>query len=90
LTPRYSRRQSFLARALEHGSKLHGDPAVVANGLEEVAAVVSNVIDNMGTAREGRFSIDNQFVRGVNRLKRKQFIVARPNGEVRRPSPGWY
>jgi hypothetical protein len=51
--------EEVLVRALEHGSRLLGNPAIIANVLQEVAAVVSNVVDKAELARDGRVSIVN-------------------------------
>jgi DNA-directed RNA polymerase specialized sigma24 family protein len=79
--------------ALEHGRKLLGDPAVVTNVLEEVAASVSRtarVKNPVGTPMDGRdlrLYLFRAFLNEVNRLKRKEptfvglseaFAVSRP------------
>lgn len=73
--------ETVFPRALEHGVNLLGDPAVVTNTLEEVAATVSRVVarrDPPGRApriRNLAGYVFRAFVRHVNRLKRKELVV---------------
>ena len=73
--------ETVFPRALEYGSNLLGDPAVVANTLEEVAATVSQLIarrDPPGEPAPIRNLpgyVFRAFVRQVNRLKSKELAV---------------
>jgi len=73
--------ESVFPRALEYGTNLLGDPAVVANTLEEVAATVSQLVarrDPPGEPAPIRNLpgyVFRAFVRQVNRLKRKELAV---------------
>jgi len=73
--------EAIFPRALEYGTNLIGDPAVVANMLEEVAATVSQVIarrDPPGEPAPIRNLpgyIFRAFVRHVTRLKNKELAV---------------
>lgn len=74
------------ARALEHGLKLLGDPAVVVDALEQVAAAVSRLVRT--EAPPGAPAIKNlpgyvfrAFVRHVNRLRRRQLALRSSNGD---------
>ena|SRR5579883_2690082 len=73
--------ETVFARALEYGTNLLGDPAVVANTLEEVAATVSQLIarrDPPGEPAPIRNLpgyVFRAFVRQVNRLKSKELAV---------------
>lgn len=84
--------EEVFSRALEHGIKLLGDPAVVANALEEVAAVVSRVV-KANDPPSDPIPIKNlpgyvfrAFVRHLNRLKRKQLVLVASDGDS---SPRW-
>ena len=63
--------------ALEHGRKLLGDPAVVTNVLEEVAASVSqtakvkNPVGSPMHGRDLRLYLFRSFLNEINRQKRK-------------------
>jgi hypothetical protein len=73
--------ESVFPRALEYGVNLLGDPAVVANTLEEVAGTVSQLIarrDPPGEPAPIRNLpgyVFRAFVRQVNRLKTKELAV---------------
>jgi hypothetical protein len=73
--------EEVFPRALEHGTKLSCDPAVVANVLEEVAADLSERIegkDGAGTGtpiRNVPGYVFHSFVRQLNRLKSKQLVL---------------
>jgi len=73
--------ESVFPRALEYGTNLLGDSAVVANTLEEVAATVSQLIarrDPPGEPAPIRNLpgyVFRAFVRQVNRLKSKELAV---------------
>ena len=73
--------ETVFPRALEYGTSLLGDPAVVANTLEEVAATVSQLIarrDPPGEPAPIRNLpgyVFRAFVRQVNRLKSKELAV---------------
>jgi len=73
--------ETVFPRALEYGTNLLGDPAVVANTLEEVAATVSQLIarrDPPGEPAPIRNLpgyVFRAFVREVNRLKNKELAV---------------
>jgi DNA-directed RNA polymerase specialized sigma24 family protein len=73
--------EAVFPRALEHGMNLLGDPAVVANTLEEVAAIVSRVVarrdppDEAPCIRNLPGYVFRAFVRHVNRLKRKELAL---------------
>src|SRR5438309_11756584 len=73
--------ESVFPRALEYGTNLLGDSAVVTNTLEEVAATVSQLIarrDPPGEPapiRNLQGYVFRAFVRQVNRLKSKELAV---------------
>ena len=73
--------ETVFPRALEYGTNLLGDPAVVANTLEEVAATVSQLVarrDPPGEPAPIRNLpgyVFRAFVRQVNRLKSKELAV---------------
>jgi len=73
--------ETVFPRALEYGTNLLGDTAVVANMLEEVAATVSQLIarrDPPGEPTPIRNLpgyVFRAFVREVNRLKNKELAV---------------
>jgi hypothetical protein len=73
--------EGIYPRALEHGLKLLGDPAVVTTALEEVAATVSRVIrtkdppGDPAQVRDLRAYMFRAFLRHVNHLKRKELAV---------------
>jgi len=73
--------ETVFARALEYGTNLLGDTAVVTNTLEEVAATVSQLIarrDPPGEPAPIRNLpgyVFRAFVRQVNRVKSKELVV---------------
>src|SRR5437870_2017939 len=73
--------EGIYSRALEHGLKLLGDPAVVTTALEEIAATVSRVIKTKdppgdpAQVRDLRAYMFRAFLRHVNYLKRKELTV---------------
>jgi len=73
--------EAIFSRALEYGTNLLGDPAVVANTLEEVAATISQLIarrDPPGEPAPIRNLpgyVFRAFVRQVTRLKNKELAV---------------
>src|ERR1700751_4066190 len=73
--------ETVFPRALEYGTNLLGDSAVVTNTLEEVAATVSQLIarrDPPGEPAPIRNLpgyVFRAFVRQVNRLKSKEIAV---------------
>src|SRR5467141_1936444 len=73
--------EELFPRALEHGVKLLGDPAVVTNELEEVAATVSRVLrtkrstGNPEQIRNLAGYVSRAFVRRVNHLRRRQLVM---------------
>lgn len=73
--------ETVFPRALEYGTNLLGDPAVVANTLEEVAAAVSQLIARRDPPAEPApirnlpGYVFRAFVRHVNRLKSKELAV---------------
>ena len=80
--------EEIFPKALEHGLKLLGDPAVVTTALEEVAAKVSRIrtkdLPVIGMpVRDLRAYLFQAFLREVNRIKRKQPKLIR-FGEVSR------
>lgn len=88
--------EDIFPRALEHGLKLLGDAAVVANVLEEVAAAVSRVVRADAELNGEAISIKNlpgyvfrAFVRHVNRLKRKELVLVGSNGDGQVHLPRW-
>ena len=87
--------EEVFPRALDHGLKLLGDAALIANALEEVAAVVSRVVARTVAARSDPVQIKNlpgyifrAFVRHVNRLKRKQLVLVSLDGDGQ-SAPHW-
>jgi DNA-directed RNA polymerase specialized sigma24 family protein len=80
--------------AVAHGLKLLGDPAVVANLLEEAAAIVSRRLESQRsqTASQQIHSVPRYlytcFIRKVNRVKRKQLVTVGLIETVR-PKPAW-
>lgn len=73
--------EAILPRALEYGRNVLGDPAVVVNTLEEIAATVSRTVANRdqsgGAApiRNLAGYIYRSFVRQVNRLKNRELAA---------------
>ncbi len=81
--------QSVVPRALKHATNLLGDPAVVANALEEVAAQVSRVVEAKAAAdaapiRNLAGYVFRAFVRHVNRLKRGGLVLLNGDGVASR------
>jgi DNA-directed RNA polymerase specialized sigma24 family protein len=88
--------EEIFPRALDHGLKLLGDSAVIANVLEEVAAAVSRVVSRTKTPSGDAVPIKNlpgyvfrAFVRHVNRLRRKQLVLVSSNGDGQASTPRW-
>jgi hypothetical protein len=79
--------EEVYARAIEHGLKLLGDPAVVVDALEQVAAAVSRLVRTeappgaSAPIRNLPGYVFRAFVRHVNRLKRRQLTLASSNGD---------
>lgn len=87
--------EGIYSRALEHGLKLLGDPAVVTTALEEVAATVSRVIKTKdppcgpAQVRDLRAYIFRAFLRHVNHLKRKELTLVSLGEVGHMPEPAW-
>jgi DNA-directed RNA polymerase specialized sigma24 family protein len=87
--------EGIYSRALEHGLRLLGDPAVVTTALEEVAATVSRVIktkDPPGDpeqVRDLRAYMFRAFLRYVNHLKRKELTVVALSEARKTSEPSW-
>lgn len=86
--------EEIFPKALEHGLKLLGDPAVVTTALEEVAAMVSRIRTkdspiNAMPVRDLRAYLFQGFLRQVNRIKRKQPKLVRFGEVSRTPNPPW-
>jgi len=87
--------EGIYSRALEHGLKLLGDPAVVTTALEEIAATVSRVIKakdppgDPAQVRDLRAYMFRAFLRHVNRLKRKELTVVSLSEAGQRSAPPW-
>jgi hypothetical protein len=88
--------EEIFPRALEHGLKLLGDSAVIANALEEVAAAVTRVVSRTEAPRGDPAAIKNlpgyvfrAFVRHVNRLRRKQLVLVSSNGDRQASTLRW-
>ena len=80
--------------ALEYGRKLLGDPAVVTNALEEVAASVSLTarVQNPTSPLRGRdlrLYLFRAFLNEVNRLKRKAPTLLGLSEVVEASTPSW-
>ena len=81
--------------ALEHGRKLLGDPALVTNVLEEVAASVSQtarVKNPLGSPMQGRdlrLYLFRSFLNEVNRQKRKEPTFVGLSEVVAVSNPPW-
>lgn len=87
--------EGIYSRALEHGLKLLGDPAVVTTVLEEIAATVSRtarVKDPLGSPMQGRdlrLYLFRAFLNQVNRLKRKEPTFVSLSEVVAVSNPPW-
>jgi DNA-directed RNA polymerase specialized sigma24 family protein len=87
--------EGIYTRALEHGVKLLGDPAVATTALEEVAATVSRVVKSKdppgdpAKVRDLRAYLFRAFVRHLNRLKRKELTVVSLSKIAQVPDPPW-
>jgi DNA-directed RNA polymerase specialized sigma24 family protein len=87
--------EGIYSRALEHGLRLLGDPAVVTNALEEVAAIVSRAVrtkDPSGgpaQVRDLRAYLFRAFLRHVNHLKRKELAVVSLSETAEKSEPPW-
>lgn len=88
--------EEIFPRALEHGLKLLGDSAVIANVLEEVAAAVTRVVSKTEAPRGDPVPIKNlrgyvfrAFVRHANRMRRKQLVLVSSNGDGQASTPRW-
>ncbi len=87
--------EGIYSRALEHGLRLLGDPAVVTTALEEVAAIVSRAVrtkDPRGDpvqVRDLRAYLFRAFLRHVNHLKRKEVLVVALSETARKSEPSW-
>jgi DNA-directed RNA polymerase specialized sigma24 family protein len=81
--------------ALEYGRKLLGDPAVVTNVLEEVAASVSRtarIKNPLGSPMQGRdlrLYLFRSFLNEVNRLKRKEPTFVGLSEVAAASNPSW-
>lgn len=79
--------EEVYARALEHGLKLLGDPAVVVDALEQVSAAVSRLarteapVGAQAPIKNLPGYVFRAFVRHVNRLKRRQLLLMKSNGD---------
>jgi DNA-directed RNA polymerase specialized sigma24 family protein len=84
--------EGIYSRALEHGLKLLGDPAVVTTALEEVAATVSRVTkgkDPPAQVRDLRAYMFRAFLRHVNHLKRKELAAVALSEAAHKSDPPW-
>jgi DNA-directed RNA polymerase specialized sigma24 family protein len=78
--------EQILPMAVWHGSRLLGDPAVIANLLEEAAAIVSRRFrsqDSPQQIRKVAAYLYVCFLRKVNRVKRKQVLTVSLEETVR-------
>jgi DNA-directed RNA polymerase specialized sigma24 family protein len=87
--------EGIYSRALEHGLRLLGDPAVVTTALEEVAAIVSRAVrtkeppgDRMHV-RDLRAYLFRAFLRHINHLKRKEVTLVSLSERAQMPEPTW-
>ena len=81
--------EEILARAVAYGLKLLGDPAVIANLLEEAAAVVTRRLRSQGPQQIQNVPryLYRCFKRKVNRAKRKQVVtVSLLEADLRKPA----
>lgn len=86
--------EEIYPRALEHGLKLLGDPAVVTNALEEVAATVSRTLRLNHPGKQSPIRnlpgyVFRAFVRKVNRLKRNQLVLVSTDEDGHSTVPRW-
>ena len=87
--------EAIYSRALDHGVKLLGDPAVVTTALEEVAANVSRVIETKDPPgdplpiRDLRLYLFRAFLRQVDRLKRKELAIVSLTNVAQVADPPW-
>lgn len=87
--------EEVFPRALDYGLQLLGDPAIVTNLLEEVAASVSRTarIQNpLGIPMQGRdlrLYLFRSFLNQVNRLKRKEPTLVGLSEAVAVSKPPW-
>jgi DNA-directed RNA polymerase specialized sigma24 family protein len=87
--------EGIYSRALDHGVKLLGDPAVVTTALEEVAATVSMVIktkDSPGDPlpiRNLRHYLFRAFLRQIDHLKRKELVAVGLTEVAKVANPPW-
>ncbi|HWR14737.1 MAG TPA: hypothetical protein VN577_07900 [Terriglobales bacterium] len=87
--------ERIYSEALEYGRKLLGDPAVVTNVLEEVAASVSltarvkNPTGNPMQGRDLRLYLFRAFLNELNRLKRKQPTLLGLSEVMTVSNPSW-
>jgi DNA-directed RNA polymerase specialized sigma24 family protein len=87
--------EEIYPRAFEHGVRLLGDPAVVMNVLEEVAATTSRIIRAKDPpANLTRISnlpgyVFTAFVRRVNNLKRRELMMFEAVAAVTVSKPVW-
>jgi len=87
--------EGIYSRALEHGLRLLGDPAVVTTALEEVAATVSRAIKTKdpprgpGQVRDLRAYMFRAFLRHVNHLKRKELTLVSLSEVGHMSEPAW-
>ena len=86
--------EEILPVAVAYGLKLLDDPAVVANLLEEAAAITSrrlrsngSLTQSQGNQERGRVPV-RMFLRKVNRVKRKE-VVTVSLCETTWPKPAW-
>lgn len=67
-------------RAIQHAEKLHIDPAIAANLLEEAAAAVTRAIERKGDSTEDRVRdlqayLFRAFLRRINKTLKRQVLV---------------
>jgi DNA-directed RNA polymerase specialized sigma24 family protein len=88
--------EAIYPKALEHGLRLLGDPAVVTTALEEVAARVSRRLArtkdppaDSAQIRDLRAYLFEAFIRRVNELKRKELKVVSLSEISPTSDPAW-
>ena len=69
------------ARSIQHAEKLHIDPAIAANLIEEAAATVSRAVDRKAHSTQKpvldlRAYLFRAFIRLVNKAKKRELMVA--------------